>query len=376
MGAVASFVFAVGNWFSIAASTVFVLGVGTAVLTIGGGAGIGVGVICGVQKKCDKRDLLSNSSITVVNGMPGWNQEDAPGVALYASSDINSDVLNGQKFVLPWDDVQTYVTHEFDHSAFPAQVHITNSGTTPICIAGISMIDPSGNWVTVSGDLGKVCQADTYESGTSELPGGTDPPKAESCVWIDRHGSNGIRLPGITFPLVTAGAAFGNSTPSAEDLCHPPYMLLPSKRSQPTTPLYGRDNASSMVNFETQVIKSNLTTSSAVKLCEGEFTKGPSFVSLPEQLYCDMTTRELHPVCSSEVISQSRSSLCFDVETDELVQLEGATTDVDDVSGSDSGQQMDNGTLSVKRRSGKVQAQEKSGRVGVIKTFEQVNVWE
>ncbi len=62
---------------------------------------------------------------------------------------------------------------------------------------------------------------------------------------------------------------------------------------------------------EGTVIRSNHTSQSAVTLCDTPSMFGPDFVSLQEQIFCDMRTREKYPVCQPEN-SEARGT-CFDL---------------------------------------------------------------
>lgn len=61
---------------------------------------------------------------------------------------------------------------------------------------------------------------------------------------------------------------------------------------------------------DTSLVTSSIPSHSAVELCESPNSSGPDFVSLKEGLYCDMTTRQVRPVCSLDNLSQD----CFNLD--------------------------------------------------------------
>ncbi|KAK0672654.1 hypothetical protein QBC41DRAFT_334123 [Cercophora samala] len=58
---------------------------------------------------------------------------------------------------------------------------------------------------------------------------------------------------------------------------------------------------------ETRLVRSSRPEHSAVTLCESDTSRGPDLVSLHEGKFCDMSTREVLPLCGSGV-----SDDCFD----------------------------------------------------------------
>lgn len=61
---------------------------------------------------------------------------------------------------------------------------------------------------------------------------------------------------------------------------------------------------------DTRLVTSPRESQTATELCEAPNSSGPDFVSLMEGLYCDMTTRELLPICSLTGLSEN----CFDLD--------------------------------------------------------------
>ena len=75
--------------------------------------------------------------------------------------------------------------------------------------------------------------------------------------------------------------------------------------------------ASFQSRFDGTVIVSNNTDHSAVSLCNNPESRGPDFVSLPEQIHCDMTTRLMVPVCSS---ANDSADECYDLDQQKVIK--------------------------------------------------------
>lgn len=347
-------------------------------LTFAAVAAAGIaGQIC-TRGLCNRSETpLGMSSITVTGGMGmrgiGGGQTGA-GVAMFTSDNASDDILQGEQTLLvPMDTPWQEFTYTFPAgSNLPQRIHITNAGVTPVCVAGITVIRPDGSYITLSGELGRICEADTYESNVRVLPGADDntPP---SCIWIDRNLSNGLRVPGITFDFSSPGASFDEAVlniTSVKDLCHPPFLSTAAAAApKPNTP--GRFASRRQLidsvtlgnfDFDAQVVKSNHSMSSATRMCETSFSRGPHFVSLAENRFCDMLTRKVHPVCDADMRG-SQTRVCFDVDQDELVEIEDAQDDalIED---------------RVKVNTRGLMKGKKAMKVKVLKSFSDVDVWD
>lgn len=355
-------------------------------LGILGAGSSGAILACGVMEKCKRVEHLPGSTIlTVVNGMDGAWMDENSGYAIYSGNETISNILeHGDVSMLlaPSRDPGAQLTHTFAPSNPPRRIYVTNAGAAPICVAGISIQRPNGQVVTVPGKLGAICGADHYESRVNVLP--TDDGSAAECTWIDRHGSNGITLPGLAFDLSESEDQKNILAPAtAEDLCRPPFMVpedikMNANAVQKRQRVTGQD----AFDFHSRLIKSKLLTSSAVRMCEDPLTKGPDFVSLAENLYCDMSTRELHPVCEDgEGVRGKR--FCFDLEQDELVE-EGGDEEEENGDGrkvekrssvSRKGRVVNSrGGLRMGTRADKM-AGKGPRKIKVVKTFAHVDVW-
>ncbi|KAK5553233.1 hypothetical protein LTR46_008590 [Exophiala xenobiotica] len=295
------------------------------VLLVAAGAGIGVGVGfasleigCAVgSKNCPKtRDLgQSGTIVTVVNGLEGWPEENGiPAVTIYDESD-------------PEEGLDTPVLRDYEDrlyrnfSTTPKRVRITNNGFDTVCLAGVMVSYPDGQSITISGNFGKFCGAGHQESRRKVLSNNVP----ESCIWVDRHLRSNISIPGITLTLISPDEN-GNGhllVTSDEELCSSPFFNMENRQEAPRKLPREESNTSTSiedVDFGSRLIKTNLTMSSAVRMCEGKNTMGPNFLSLAEKLYCDMGSRELLPVCED-----GTQGVCFDADQDEVVKKEGGS---------------------------------------------------
>lgn len=75
--------------------------------------------------------------------------------------------------------------------------------------------------------------------------------------------------------------------------------------------------------FEGTIIRSNHTSQSAVTLCDTPSMYGPDFVSLQEQIFCDMRTRQTYPVCNTDAVEAQGT--CFDLDENRLLRSAAVT---------------------------------------------------
>ncbi|KIW50195.1 hypothetical protein PV05_11808 [Exophiala xenobiotica] len=300
--------------------------------------GGGIGVLAWQLGEAMQSRSVEGTTITVVNGMQGLPQANLSGVEIYGANDT-SRFLGGQHAFLPH-----FGSHSFPALENPNYVYITNSGD-PVCIAGMEVRFPNGSSVAISGNLGRTCGLATYESSQSVLPAPYD--KAGACVWVDRHGSNGIQQHGLIFditPVLQDREKYQAQRP--EDLCKPPFHNPVPELQQALVKRI--ETSPGTGGFSTQLIKSNLeNTGAVVRLCEGKTNIGPDFASLPERLYCDMDTREIHPFCE-----ENTRGVCFDPEQDTLLEMNDEAS-IPEVGG----------------------VQARGSKTRVVKSFKQVQVW-
>ncbi len=304
-------------------------------------------------------------TITVVDGMHGGAGhggsdevgDGIPRVAIYPqTSQTSSDIVYGDSIVVDADG-----SHTFAGSDMPDRIYVTNADTTPICVAGVYVTYPDNTTLVMSGNLGRVCGADNYESLVEVLPMPDASPSA--CVWVDRHHSNGIKLGGIAFDLMSKVDGDGeswsrldgkNMLSSVEDLCTSPFMFAEKKKDNIKRSDDGTSPAP--LPFKSQLVKSGLKSSSAARLCSERHTIGPDFVSLSEKLYCNMDTRRVYPLCEQGV-----KGLCFDGDQDVVVSRDEEPEMADQAR--------------TRKRAGGSTIEKRAGEVIVVKSFKHVAVW-
>ena len=258
----------------------------------------------------------------------------------------------------------------------PAEyISVTNGGDDAICVAYVSVTEPTGTKRLFMGETGFTCNIDWFHS-TALI--GTQRPK---CIWIDRDHSNGLRFQGMGIHLPsfsnsndpTAGqglaAEYQNDT---DTMCKSPPRFKMYESINTEDPILfffppftedsfnddGSDkDISKIINnpgrktdingdlanqacensgcphiigqidqnpntnkrqakapwASDQLIVSHYDEHSAMELCNSEYSRGPDFVSKTEMKYCDMDTKTAWDVCSS-----SSATCCFDLDTQRM----------------------------------------------------------
>ncbi|KAK5630492.1 hypothetical protein RRF57_006207 [Xylaria bambusicola] len=67
-----------------------------------------------------------------------------------------------------------------------------------------------------------------------------------------------------------------------------------------------------------KLIITSMAAHSAQELCDSETSWGPDTVSTVENLFCDMETKTLYPVCAG-----TATTSCFDLENESLILPDG-----------------------------------------------------
>jgi hypothetical protein len=180
------------------------------------------------------------------------------------------------------------------------------------CIAWITVQQFDGTrggaW---TGDIGYSCGQAWYNSVEpagqlkEEQGGGEYIPK---CTWLDGDHSNDIASAALKFDV----AAYGENVVDTanNDACAPtiygtdngPIADQPSsKRSASVRPIWMTEN----------LIMSNYTSQPAAELCNSATSWGPDFIG-PDGNFCDMGTKTLTPLCSSQDVEG-----CVEVDENE-----------------------------------------------------------
>ncbi|SMQ52710.1 unnamed protein product [Zymoseptoria tritici ST99CH_3D7] len=307
-----------------------------------------------IQFAVELIDTPSNTGGTKVQiGVSGQNNpgEDQEGeIRVIWAFDTYNNVLGSSDTDLgqiPAASRGNYVVHQHEQETTQGQYIDVIASDDEICISWILTAQPSGSseqrvWL---GDIGASCgQAWEYSSQT--LSGGTNTTYWGKCVWMDTDGGKDIDIDPVAITLrqmkintfaygadaqdkgldyycsatiVThddadpiearpagphARDSLGNSGGMSIDprsVPQPPRVTEPKKprpRSQKSTE---------------RLIVNSRPEQSAVNLCNSPTSRGSDFVSKNEGLFCDMETKTLYPLCSTDQCTD-----CFDVDADEL----------------------------------------------------------
>jgi hypothetical protein len=168
-----------------------------------------------------------------------------------------------------------------------------------------------------------------------------------ACVWLDKDHSDGIKWGGLHIWMTAFSSDYTNKGTkwSADWYCkHPATMQFYNKGDKhsywPPATAKSRVVRDSITASEVEVLESesyNITETipqqrrkrspamaselvvsddhrhSAVDLCSSDTSFGPDFVSLFEEVYCDMETHTLWPLCAATIADK-----CFDRDLLEL----------------------------------------------------------
>lgn len=301
---------------------------------------------------------------------------DKPGVHLYDVMGRSIGSTGGSKHskILDGDFMDISVPFDDGVGKKPTEyISIANGGDDALCIAYVALTQPDGTKKAWYGDIAKSCGADWYHS---QLKTGDDDYQP-SCIWIDRDHSYGLRFQGLGMHIIDFAATkeraeqyndnkdlmckaaprlrmytdmndddpipfFSppleyNSTgevdkdpavvmdkshwslpkdgpnikKSVVDADQAPYK--PSRRllRRQQRPQQGGKVPSS---FDDKLIVSKSKHHSAKMLCESPASVGPDFVSLDEQLFCDMQHKKTWPLCGA-----GKTSGCFDQKSYKVV---------------------------------------------------------
>lgn len=206
----------------------------------------------------------------------------------------------------------------------PTYMQLT-AGNDAICIAFLTLVRPDKSECSWSGDWGKECGFDWYESNVVFGENGYMP----ACTWMDGNDNNDIWLRNLQIRMESFGNPPSSPVPSAGPYCDAPYHAwshdpFSSIVLNATHPMIGgkrkglggskhRRRHERTLGFDDQLVVSSHATHSAKGLCASDRSKGPDSVSLEEQVYCDMAAKIEWPLCNSTVPVN-----CYDVESHSL----------------------------------------------------------
>jgi hypothetical protein len=212
-----------------------------------------------------------------------------------------------------------------------------------------------------------------YDSTSTETPVLLN--RTSNCVWIDGDGSNGLRFQGFGYHATDFSSSknHDNDGRAAQYHTHPDTMcssaprfkMYPKMHVDTQIPIfwpklqYNSDNSDADIKAVTNnagmmpkrrrarnngqlsernlldnsttianttapgnsttpfmygvLIKSPFDQHNATHLCNSDNSKGPDFVSLVEEVFCDMEKKESWPICSDKIAHG-----CFDCEVNQM----------------------------------------------------------
>ena len=301
---------------------------------------------------------------------------DKPGIHLYDVMGRSIGSTHGTKHHKILDGDFMDISVPFDHGVGkkPTEyLSIVNGGDDALCIAYIALTQPDGTEKAWYGDIAKSCGADWYYS---QLKTGDDDYQPV-CIWIDRNHSNGLQFQGLGMhisdftatqeraeqydnnndlmckaaprlrmythmtdkdPIPFFSPPLEYETPGLVD--KDPAVVLdkshwslpkdgpnikksvvdadqappPSSRSLLRRQQRPQQGGNHTFSFDEKLIVSNSKHHSAKLLCESPASVGPDFVSLDEQLFCDMQVKKTWQLCGA-----GKTSSCFDTKSYKVV---------------------------------------------------------
>ncbi|KAF2171356.1 hypothetical protein M409DRAFT_18472 [Zasmidium cellare ATCC 36951] len=270
------------------------------------------------------------------------------------SDDVNdADSISGSFDARMGNTAYEY-THDSEYSGQQTPYIKVTGNNDAICIAWLTVTWADGtDWVW-SGGFGRGCGILPWHYSDAILGNiahvndeGT--PHRPDCAWIDGDGSVGGDTTAFSVYLPHFTTENDGSSGALDGVCASPdfatyqnddaggitYWADPpaigNTNNYDNAKMHRRDDANSTAGISahqanarpsqslytsaeknTKLIKSAWAVHSAIDLCNDDRSWGPSFVSTTENKFCDMSTKTLYDVCSSDNTS---SEACFDGET-------------------------------------------------------------
>ncbi|KAH6611650.1 hypothetical protein C7974DRAFT_419110 [Boeremia exigua] len=279
---------------------------------------------------------------------PGIRLFDVMGRALGSKRGSKSNIADGG-----YKDIR--VTASRAHQGRQAQyILVSKGGNDALCISYIAVTWPDGQR-----KRGHWYNSQTIIGDTNYQP---------KCVWIDGDASNGIATQGLgihvtDFTATPERAAAYKEDPETMCKSRPRFHLYDELDTDMYLPFFDppleydensvdRDRSKVLVDgsstgplpprkrsveqrgtaltrrhhFPGRLVTSAQRAHSARELCRSETSLGPDFVSVYEGLFCDMSEKELWPLCDEMHLTG-----CFDVESNSMVA--GSLSRRDEASG-------------------------------------------
>jgi len=247
------------------------------------------------------------------------------------------------------DKTAIHVKDNLNSGGQPEYILLTTVDDDALCITQVTVSGHGIEW-TWMGDINWQCGGDWYPS-TAKSGNDNWQPK---CAWIDANHSDNLRYIAISMHMPDFNPDKGlideyNDHP--DNLCHskarfmqwgelavnpgfnaiPPMfspalqynddgsdkdfdaLFKPGWKDKRDDALNAPGNYTADMNGKIaqpgHVVISDYNAHSAEEVCGSESSRGPSFVSMRENVYCDMESKTHYPLCSTTVTGN-----CFDVD--------------------------------------------------------------
>ncbi|KAL1626478.1 hypothetical protein SLS56_006789 [Neofusicoccum ribis] len=285
--------------------------------------------------------LTTNSDGNTAGDTPGIRIFDVMGRDIGEARGSKNNIADGG-----FKDIT--VTASKEQQGRQAQyISVSKGGNDALCISYISVTWPDGQQKAWYGDVGYQCGGFWYNSQTIVGDDNYQP----KCIWIDGDSSNGITTQGMGIHITDFTATQERAQAYADDpdtMCKskPRFHLYDKLTSDYYLPFFNppleydanlvdkdtskvltdgdstgklppknkkrsaRERRSLLAKrhvFPGKLIASRKTAHSARDLCLSDNSMGPDFVSFHEGLFCDMSEKELWPLCTTEA-----QTGCFD----------------------------------------------------------------
>lgn len=288
------------------------------------------------------------------NGDSGTFGGAVPAVAIWneQGARLGQYLPKGDKIAAGTTGTPIVVSQTEGATGQPEYLQLTTVNNDAICITYVSVAGNGVNWNWM-GDVGYTCGGDWYPS-TAKFGSDNYQPK---CTWIDADHSDDLRFIAMSMHMPDFNgdkALVDEYNADNANLCNskarfmqwgqldvnpgynqePPFFSPPlqynpdgsdsnigalfapgtvNKRDLPSS-TNTTSNADNSINAPGHVVISDFKAHTAVEVCGSKTSRGPSFVSTQDGMYCDMSTKTTHPVCSASVTAG-----CFDVDAKQLV---------------------------------------------------------
>jgi hypothetical protein len=288
---------------------------------------------------------------------------DTPGIRIFDVMGRDIGEARGSKSNIAdggYKDIK--ISASQDQQGRQAQyISVSKGGNDALCISYIAVTWPDGQQKAWYGDVGYQCGGFWYNSQTIIGEDNYQP----KCIWIDGDSSNGITTQGMGIHITDFVATQQRAEAYAKDpdtMCKskPRFHLYDDLTSDMFLPVFNppleydennvdmdkgklfvdgsstgtlppkrrkrRAHFAKRHQFPGKLITSTKPAHSARELCESGNSMGPDFVSSYESLFCDMSEKELWPLCGPE-----HATGCFDVQNNTMVA--GSMSRRDEASG-------------------------------------------